>query len=330
MSTSTPRRPTRSTAPEKKIEVVNRGSMTYWILLSFALFPFVCSQILDEGDSGMPTARRILLFASFMWACLFLPIGVPDPLTVALALVEVVCSNFVAVLSADLLWNQDETYRITPRILLSVSMITATVACIFFSILVLTGTADGSQQKEEEGEDKVKVFYIGDSAYIKSLTLFVSISTTSVTMLVGVIRRVLNRAFFNVRYNNCVLGALVLMSSASGLSMTTIPSPWNVVVSRSLTWALFTLAIVTRRGLSRTFYAPLRDDSSVSATCVTDACYYPTADALCRTTEGSMNDSERSDEHQKQPIRMCNIISRAKYMMMTTAADKHSLDVDLW
>ena len=283
---------------------------------------------MDDGDAGVPVSRRVLVFATFMWVCLFLPVAVPDELSISLALVEVASANFVAIISADLLWNQDEMYRITPRLLFSVSMITATTACVFFSVLVFIGTVDGSEQ-EEEHRDRAKVFYIGDSAYIKSLTLFVSISTASMTMLVGLIRRILNRAFFNIRYNNCVLGVLVLMGSTSGLSMTVVPSPWNVVVSRLLTWTLLTLSVITRRGTTRYFFAPLRDQEvSIHAATHTETCYYPTVDALQVTSEGLMNESE--DFRQRPPIRMCNIISRTKYLIMTSAADRHSLEVAMW
>ena len=226
---------------------------TYWVLLALGLLPLIYAHCLDTGDPGMPISRWVLVMAAITWAMLFSPLPQPGGVTVAVSLIEVVWINFVSVISADLLWSQVEVYAIDLKLLVSTSMLTAIASCVLVALLHIT--SDPSPREEDDDA----LFGITQTPFVQSLTLFVSLSTCAVTISVGIIRRVLNRAFLNVRYDNSALGALIALNASSGLALVAIPPPWNVPVNRGIQWSVLFMALTLRRVQVRMFFAPLRD-----------------------------------------------------------------------
>ena len=232
---------------------------TYWILLSLGLLPLIYAHCLDTGDPGMPISCWTFVMVTFTWVLLFSPLPQPDEVTVAVSLMEVVWVNLVSVISADLLWSQVETYTIDLKLVASTSMLTAIASCVVVALLHLMSETSPEGYGEEEGGDSA-LFGVTQSPFVQSLTVFVSLSTCAVTISVGIIRRMLNRAFLNVRYDNYSLGMLIALNAGSGLALVAIPPPWNVPVNRGVQWSVLFMALTMRKGQVSMFFAPLRYD----------------------------------------------------------------------
>lgn len=240
----------------------------FWALLAVGLLPLIYSHCLDQSDPGMPTSRWVLIASAVLWGLLLSPLQLPGALVLVVSLLEVVWINFVAVLSADLLWSQAEVYVIDARLAMSTSMLVAAASCILVTaILLVNGWAPTGRESDEndDGGDVDGMFDATQDPLVQSLTLFVSLSTCAVAITVGLIRRVLNRAFLNVRYNNCVLGGLIAMNSSSGLALIAAPSPWNVPLNRAVLWSVLFMALTLRKAKVSMYFAPLRDGPAAGA-----------------------------------------------------------------
>ena len=235
----------------------------YWILLALGLLPLIYAHCLDPGDPGMPASRWVMLLAAVTWGLLFSPLSMPDEAVVAVSVVEVVWVNLVSVLSADLLWSQAEAYVIDARVALSPSMLAAAATCVGVALMhVLGGGGGATVEKEEDGA----MLWSMQDPFVQSLTVFVSIATCAVTISVGLIRRTLNRAFLNVRYDNYVLGGLIAMNAGSGLALVAVPPPWNVPLNRGVLWTVLFLALTKRKAKVGRYFGPLREEPNTAAT----------------------------------------------------------------
>ena len=278
----------------------------YWILLALGLLPLIYAHCLDPGDPGMPASRWVMLLAAVTWGLLFAPLSLPDEAVVAVSVVEVVWANLVSVLSADLLWSQAETYVIDARTALSPSMLAAGATCVGVALMHALGGGGADADTEggdTEGGDADMLWSMQDP-FVRSLTLFVSIATCAVTICVGLIRRALNRAFLNVRYDNYVLGGLIALNAGSGLALVSVPAPWNVPLNRGVLWTVLFLALTKRKAQVGRYFAPLRDEAHGDfARCI------------------PRPPVPHSGAPGRQPLPQHGVVSRGRYRVMTREED---------